>query len=82
MCKVCENKMFAIGSPRGCNTNLGDDVGSIHVEDFLIFEAEDEDKEILPAMAFDIYYKDRRVYSSRQHINFCPFCGRNLKESE
>lgn len=82
MCEVCNSKVsrFGMNVTNGTYAYLGDNVGNIYINEFLIFESEDNKETIIPAAAFNIQYKDKTVYSFRQHINFCPFCGRKLEE--
>ena len=82
MCEICESRKSRLGpSLNGCYTNLGDNAGNIYINEFLVFKPEDESEDIVPAIDLQIHYKGKQVYRFRQHINFCPFCGRNLDES-
>lgn len=80
MCEVCENKTSVFGPIFSDFTNLGDNVGNLYTYGFLVLKKENEE-EIVPALAFEINYEEKRVYSFRRRIKFCPFCGRNLRES-
>ena len=80
MCEVCENKTSTFGSILSDYTNLGDDVGGLYANGFLVLKKEDKE-EIVPALGFEINYGEKQVYSFRRRIKFCPFCGRNLKGS-
>lgn len=79
MCGACEKDIYAIDL-NGVSTNLGDEVGCIRIYNRLINKSDDDyDKDMFPALGCDIQYKGKTVYKSRQHINYCPFCGRKLR---
>ena len=80
MCDICERDVY-FGTGRGCCTSLGDDAGNIVIYNFMKFKPEEND-ELSPSINSEIVYNSKTVYRSEQHIKYCPFCGRKLKESE
>ena len=80
MCDICERDAY-FGIGRGSCTSLGDDAGSIVVYNFIKFKSEDND-ELSPSINNEIVHNSKTVYRSEQHINYCPFCGQKLTESE
>ena len=77
MCEYCEGEKTNI---YGLITSLGDNVGTIHINTYLINKL--GGKELSPSyIGVDVTYKGKRVFESRDRIEYCPFCGRKLRES-
>lgn len=61
------------------HTSLGDDKGILFIRKRYFFNKTED--ELSPGIGFKLIYKGNEVYSSMQRINYCPFCGRKLRES-
>ncbi len=79
MCEYCDKAKTNICG-QDMITSLGDDVGVIHINTYLITKLESTEG-ISPALYVDAIYKDKHVFGLQKLIHYCPFCGRKLRES-
>ena len=77
MCKYCEGGKTNIYG-QNMFTSLGDDVGIIHINLYLINKLESTE-ELRPSLGVDVTYKGERVFGARDRIEYCPFCGQKLR---